>query len=432
MEAVRPNEAPLDRPTPVRWIIFGLACAVSWLLYLQRYSWGIIKPDFRRDNPEFTDVDIGWLDSAFLATYALGQVPGGLAGDLFGARSILGAMILVWSIACAGVALTTGFWRVAGVRAVFGLAQAGGYPIISKMTRNWFPFAIRTSVQGVVAAMGRIGGACSSVIIATLLMGVFGLHWTTALCILAAPGVILAVAFWALVRDSPRLHPWSNEAERALIESGTSTGATGQPLKLRLDAGSTLNLGMLLVYAFASTFQDQLYVLWIPSFLVEARGMDRGEMGLFTPLPLIGGAIGGILGGILNDTLIRAWGNRKWARRAVGFTGKLIAACLIVVTFQVSDGRLAMVMLLVARVFGDWSLPTQWGATTDMGGRAVAPLFGLVNMVGAVGGFAAGPILGYLKQLYGWDGLFYGAALMCLVAALTWLFIDCTRRLVDD
>ena len=189
---------------------------------------------------------------------------------------------------------------------------------------------------------------------------------------------------------------------------------------------------MLLLYAFASTFQDQLYVFWIPLFLVQARGLDATEMGLFTPLPLIGGAVGGIIGGVLNDLLIRAWGNRKWARRAVGFTGKLIAAGLIFWSFQVSDGRLAMVVLLFARVFGDWSLPTQWGATTDMGGRASATLFGLVNTVGAVGGFVAGPTLGYLKQHYDWEGLFFGVIAMCVLAALTWLFIDCTRRVVGD
>jgi sugar phosphate permease len=73
-----------------------------------------------------------------------------------------------------------------------------------------------------------------------------------------------------------------------------------------------------------------------------------------------------------------------------------------------------------------------WGTITDMGGRASATLFGLVNTAGALGGFLAGPVLGYLKQEYGWDGLFYGVAFMCLVAAVTWLFSDCTRRLVTD
>ena len=73
-----------ERPTRVRWVIFILACAVSWLLYLHRYSWGLIKPAFLAENPDISPTEVGWLDSAFMAAYALGQVPGGLAGDLFG------------------------------------------------------------------------------------------------------------------------------------------------------------------------------------------------------------------------------------------------------------------------------------------------------------------------------------------------------------
>jgi sugar phosphate permease len=87
---------------------------------------------------------------------------------------------------------------------------------------------------------------------------------------------------------------------------------------------------------------------------------------------------------------------------------------------------------VAARVFNDWSLPTQWAAVTDMGGRAAATLFGIVNTAGAIGGVAAGPIFGYLKQEYGYDGIFYGVAFMCTLAALTWLFIDCEKKLVRD
>src|SRR5438128_1626670 len=38
-------EDPLQasRPTRVRWLIFLVAGAASWLLYLHRYSWGVIK-----------------------------------------------------------------------------------------------------------------------------------------------------------------------------------------------------------------------------------------------------------------------------------------------------------------------------------------------------------------------------------------------------
>jgi sugar phosphate permease len=428
---------PLAPPPPeggarVRWLVFLLACATSWLLYLHRYSWGVIKPALRSENPSLSDVELGWLDSAFQAAYALGQVPGGLAGDLLGPRSLLSGLIVLWSLAAAGVAWTSGFWRLCGVRAVFGLSQAGAYPVLNQMTRTWFPLAIRTSAQGTVAALGRIGAACAPVIVATLLMGFLGLTWQTALLVLVLPGIVLAIAFWWLVPGSPPGYRRPELAERQGVIARRDIPEPGLWSARRLDGPSLSSLGMLLVYAFASTFQDQLYVNWIPLFLMEGRGLRIEEMGQFALLPLLGGAVGAILGGILNDALLRKTGNRRWTRSGVAFTGKSVAAGLVVLSVQVSDGRLAMVVLLAARTFGDWSLATQWGAITDMGGRAAGTLFGLVNMVGAAGGFVGGPVLGYLKQSYGWEGLFLGVAAMCLLSALTWLFIDCTRRHVAD
>lgn len=428
-----PSVAGAERPTQVRWLVFALACAASWLLYLHRYSWGVLKPAFRRAHPELDDVDLGWLDSAFQASYALGQVPGGLLGDLFGPRAILSGSVVLWSAAAAGVVWAAGFWGLFAVRAAFGLAQAAAYPVLNKMTRNWFPLSVRTSVQGVVTALGRVGAACAPPLIATVLIGLLGFSWQGALTVLAAPGVLLGLAFWVVVRNSPREHPWTNPAECALVGGGPAAGAAAAPrAALTLNRGSVFSLSMLLVYAFASTFQDQLYVYWIPSFLVEGHNLDEATMGVFAPLPLLGGAVGGVLGGLLNDWLLRRTGNRRWARSGVAFTGKLIAAGLVLYSAHVGSGELAMVVLLTARVFGDWSLPTQWGAVTDMGGRAAGTLFGLVNTVGALGGFVAGPTLGWLKREYGWEGLFAGAAAMCLLAAVTWLFIDCTRRVVAD
>src|SRR5262245_20388804 len=118
------SATPPSRPSRVRWIVFALACAASWLLYLHRYSWGVVKPAFRKENPGLTDTQVGWLDSAFNAAYALGQVPCGVAGDALGPRAVLPAIIVLWSLATAGVAWTVGFWRLFAVRAGFGLAQA--------------------------------------------------------------------------------------------------------------------------------------------------------------------------------------------------------------------------------------------------------------------------------------------------------------------
>jgi sugar phosphate permease len=428
------GENSSSRPTQVRWLIFVLACLASWLLYLHRYAWGIMKPDFRGDNPGFDDIEIGWLDSAFLATYGIGQIPGGIAGDRFGPRIMLSVLSLLGSAAVLGVAWTGGFWNLIGARAIFGLAQAGVYPVLNKMTRDWFPLALRTSVQGAVTAMGRVGAACAPLIIASLLMGWLSLSWQSALLVISVPGLILAAGFWFIVRDAPPdvVAPKTDE-ESGIREGEPPIRPTVEPQPaLTLTGASLFSLSMMLLYVFASTFQDQFYVFWVPSFLREAKGFDNETMGLFAPLPFLGGAIGGVLGGILNDVLIALLGNRRWGRSLVAFTGKFTAGVLVLVSMQFEDGRLTMAMLLAVRVFSDWSLPTQWAAVTDMGGRAAATVFGIVNTVGIAGGFVAGPIFGYLKQTHGYDGLFYGVAAMCFFAAVTWLFLDCTKRLVGD
>jgi MFS family permease len=417
MTAPAANNDTLVAPAEPRGLVFFLACAASGLLYLHRYSWGVVKPFVKAENPSITSTDLGWLDAAFQATYAIGQVPGGLLGDVFGPRLVLSCLVLLWSGAAAMVTAVTGFAPLLCVRAIFGLAQAGAYPTLNRLSRDWFPLSIRTTVQGVVTSTGRLGAACAPPLIATLLIDLLGLSWQVALILLAIPAVPLAFLCWAALRRPTVPHHDLPAAPR---------------LSLHLNAASLASLSWMLVYAFTSTFQDQLYVYWLPLFLVEGRGLNATRMGLFAPLPLLGGAVGGILGGILNDALLRRMASRRWARSSVGFAGKFVAGILIFCSVQVADGRWAMVVLLGARVFADLSLPTQWGTITDMGGRAAGTLFGIVNTIGAIGGTVAGPVLGWLQQNYGWEGLFHGAAVMCLLAAGSWLFIDCTRRLVAD
>src|SRR5262249_7101694 len=202
----------------VRWLVFGLACAVSWLLYLHRYSWGVIRPALKTEYPQLTDGELGWLDGVFNVTYALGQVPGGLAGDLLGPHLVLPVLILSWSGSVAWLSWARGFWQLAGVRAVFGLAPAEADPNLSKVTRSWFPPATRTTVQGLVASLsGRAGGACASLLVATVLMGLLHLSWREALVALGGAGLFFGLGFALLFRDSPCQHPWANAAEQRLV-----------------------------------------------------------------------------------------------------------------------------------------------------------------------------------------------------------------------
>jgi sugar phosphate permease len=403
------------------------------LLYLHRYTWGVLKPALKEDYPGLSDVKLGYLDSLFSLTYAVGQVPGGMTGDLLGPRRVLSLLIVLWSAAVAGLAGMTSLTGLGTMRGLFGLAQAGVYPNLSKVTRSWFPLSIRTSVQGVIASLsGRAGGACASLIVATLLMGTLGLGWRAALLAIGAAGALLGVAFWLLFRNCPAEHPWANAAEQQEVDGGELSVAKSARPKLSLGVANLLTLGAMLFYAFCSNFVDQFFVNWLPLFLKEGKGLSQAEMGVFASLPLWGGALGGAAGGVLNDFLIRRTGSRRWARAGVALTGKALAAALLAATVGLADGRAAVAALVLCKFFGDWSLSTQWGAITDIGGRAAGTVFGIVNMVGALAGVLANPLIGQVKQEYGWGLLFYFLAALFLTAALTWLFIDADRRLVME
>src|SRR5947209_5811144 len=225
---------PTGRPTNVRWIVFALAFGASWLLYLHRYALGVIMPELAEEF-HWSEAQLGLLASAFFLVYMVFQLPCGVLADVFGTRSFLAGMILLWSVALGLHALTgslaslIGLRALAvmiGLRALFGLGQAGAYAVLSRVTRFWFPLSVRTSVQGWVAVFaGRIGGASASVLFATLLIGTLHLSWRTSLVVFGLGGAVLGVLFWLLFRDSPRQHPWVNQEEGRLIEEGAAPAA---------------------------------------------------------------------------------------------------------------------------------------------------------------------------------------------------------------
>jgi len=260
--------ASIVQPTRIRWLIFVLACITSFMLYLHRYSWGVIKISLKRESGLELD-QLGWLDSAFLLTYACGQIPVGLASDLLGPRLLLSLSVLLWTSMVGVIALVSGFWLWAAAQALFGLGQAGTYPILGKLTREWFPRSVRTSVQGTITAMGRVGGATASFLLLNVLMIGLGLSWRPALLVVAVPGFVLAGVIWVLVRGRPEEHPGVNPAELRLIEAGSPPGGNAGPVRFQPRREGLFTFGMLLLYSFLSTFADMIYSNWIPLFLKE-------------------------------------------------------------------------------------------------------------------------------------------------------------------
>jgi len=459
-----PHE-PNAAPTGVRWRVFALACGASFLLYLHRYSWNVVGPKLQAEF-SFSHTQVAFLFSLFYYTYAAGQIPSGIVIDRFGPHRFLSFLILAWSIAVTAIAQTTNLFLLGLCRLVFGAAQAGCYPSLTQVTRQWFPVSRRTVLQGWIATtFGRAGGAMSPIILGTLLMGWCGLSWQTAVTLLGAVGVLYAWLFWRIFRNSPREHPGVNAAELALIEDdasmrppdssaeavtpgggavATSASSVSEPTVLSpRRVMRNRSMRFFVVQQFLDAGSDVAFVSLIGAYFLQARGLDISTTGWLASLPLWGGALGGIAGGWLNDHLIRTTGSRRWSRSGVAFVGKVIGCVFLLLVARQTGAEGAAVCLMAAKFFSDWSQPTTWGTCTDLGGRFSATVFSIINTAGTLGGVAMPLIFGGLLDWFTrtvetqgetvtvtqWDPLFYLLSSMYLASGFCWLLVDCTRKI---
>ena len=111
-------------------------------------------------------------------------------------------------------------------------------------------------------------------------------------------------------------------------------------------------------------------------------------------------------------------------------------------TAQISGVAVAFGLFAV-KFFSDWTQPTVWGTCTDMGGRYSATTFSIINTAGNLGSLVTPLAIGWLLDFYSssqivdgvqrtvtnYTPMFVLVAVMYLVSACCWFFIDCTQSL---
>ncbi len=431
------------RPTNVRWSVFSLAFATSALLYLHRYVFAFIKPTLAEEWG-LSNTELGQLDSAFAVCYTLFQFPLSVVADAAGVHLVLLGLMLVWIGGLAMMAWAPSAKVMWFGQATLGVGQSAVYACLNRISRIWYPPKVRTTLQGSVGVFaGRLGALSSSLVFASLLLGVLGFDWRTAIWILVAVGVVHLLLFAIVFRNSPREHPSVNDAEARLIKGHTSstTGSSTQTperpsvgtMLRSMTPRSLLNLMYLSLQSILSTFADTIYSNWIPLFLSQVHHLEFKQMGIFAALPLLGGAMGGLMGGIFNDYGIARTGNRRWSRVVVAFTGKGMAAILIFAALMFYDSPYVFcTFLFFVKLFGDWSLATSLGVVTDIGGRATASVFAFNNSVAGIGFIVAPTVFSYISENYSWRLVFVAVGVTYALCALSWLVIDCTIPVVRE
>ena len=80
-----------------RWVVLALVFFATTVNYLDRMVMGILAPDLQKLY-SISDVEYGYIQSAFALSYALGQLASGGFIDKVGVRLGYGCALIAWSI----------------------------------------------------------------------------------------------------------------------------------------------------------------------------------------------------------------------------------------------------------------------------------------------------------------------------------------------
>ena len=413
------------RPTHTRHVVLALIVAAYMITYMDRVNIASAVPVIQRDMG-FSMVTIGWIFASFRWGYAFFQIPGGWLGDRIGGRRALAFVVVWWSIF---TSLTAFAWNATSMgvfRFLFGMGEAGAFPIATRSLSRWMLPTERGFAQGITHAASRLGAALTPALVVMMMIR-FG--WRTPFFVFGLIGLGWSAVWYWYYRDTPAEHSRINVTERELIEESIGVRpakAHAVPWRLILRSPSLWTLSLMY---FCYGYSIDVYLDWFPKYLNEHRGFNLTQMGLYASLPLLAGAAGDLLGGSISDRCAKRFGNLKVARRAVALAGFLLAAVFILPA-TLTQNSTASVLYSCVAVFGlEVTVGVSWAIPLDIGGDYAGSIASVMNTFGNLGSAVSPVLLAYLVGMYGWNTPFLVCSSLCIAGALLALGINAEKKI---
>jgi MFS family permease len=320
--------------------VFWLMFVISGLNYLDRWIFTGLSPYIQKDL-NFTDLQIGLLNTAFLLVYTVVAMPLGFLADRVARKIIVGAGVTIWSIATIFTGLMSGFGPMLAVRSALGIGEGSYFPAGTPLLAAYFSPSKRATTLARWGVGTLIGAA-----LGFLLAGFFthGSDWRYAFFFTGVPGLIAAVLMFRL-REKNRHEedPIAEEVTGAASPAKTSVWRRIR-VYLRIPTVRVI-IGLHALGFFGLTAVTTFLTIYLHDAYGSSEVIKRDALGQIighapasfpnAGLPdaivpvLAGGLV--LVGGIFGNLAGGAWANRlsrrfTGARVMTGGLGFLLAA----------------------------------------------------------------------------------------------------------
>jgi ACS family hexuronate transporter-like MFS transporter len=390
--AAAPPAVP-QRVGRYRWRICALLFFATTINYVDRQVLGVLAPELQA-RLGWSEIEYGYIVTAFQGAYALGLVAMGGMIDRLGARLGYALAISIWSLAAMAHALVSGVPGFGVVRFLLGFGEAGNFPAAIKAVAEWFPRRERALATGIFNSGSNVGAVVAPLVVPFIAVR-FG--WQAAF--LCTGGFsLLWLLTWLAVYRPPRQHARLSPSELAYIESEPAEPAG------RIAWAQLLRCRQTWAFLAAKFLTDPVwwfFLSWLPKFLNATYGLSL--TGLGPPLVVIylmadAGSIGG--GWLAAALLKRGW----TANRARKSAMLVCALCVVPIVFAARAGGVwtaAGLIGLAAAAHQGWSANAFTLVSDMFPQRAVASVVGIGGFGGAVGGMLISTFTGFLLEFTG-------------------------------
>lgn len=360
--------------------------------------------------------------SSFFYGYLLTQLPGGFLALKFGGKNLFGLGILSTALFTLLTPLSAraGIGFLVALRVFIGLCEGVVFPANHAVWTKWAPPLERSTLTTVAASGSHIG-----TVIAMPLSGLLAQHlgWTSVFYVFGSIGVVWAIIWFLVVKNSPSEDPNISEEERLYIETSLANDVQKKDVKVPWKAIFTsMPVWAIVAAHFSENWGFYTLLTELPSFLKHRLNFDLSEAGFVSALPYLVMAFTVQVGGQMADCLRRKKIlSTSVVRKLFNSFGFVCQGICIVIAGYTTNWLVAVVCLTLAVGGGGFAFSGFFVNHLDIAPPFAGILIGLSNTVATLPGIISPLLTGVIVQHHSaaeWREVFYLGGLIYIIGAV--------------
>lgn len=317
-----------DTAKVTRWFIVTTLVFLNVLNYADRSVLSIAMEAMKADF-DFTDAQMGALQTMLLIGVGMLALPVGILIDRWDRKKLLAGMAILWSVATFVTALTRNFLLLLGVRFACGAGESSFHPGGAVWISNLFSKEVRAKLLSLMY-VGSFLGSLLGVVLGGYLITLTN-EWRTPFYVFGVFGLMFGCLL-LLFRDPA---PKARKKVTPLLKQEFR-----EIFAVRTFLYTVLGAGFMNVL-----FLSQMS--WMPALLMRGFALDEARLGALIGAAMIPGCLAPLVAGVLADRLQKRFpsGRPLLAAAIVALTGLMAILSFAMV------GKVPLPVFMVAFVF---------------------------------------------------------------------------------